>query len=239
MAEPLVVLVPGAWMGGWIWDRTVQALRERGHDAHTLTLAGLSADASPQDAARPGLADHVDQVLAAVEGAAECVLVAHSYSGTVVGQVADRLGARVRRSVHLGSFLPEDGRALIDLWGPGARAEEAAAIERHGGLWAPPTPVELEGERDLSRAQRDYLLDRFRPHPGRTVLDPARMGAAVTAQPMTYVSLAPAGADPWAAAPAEVRSLPATARRSLASGHWPMLGRPEALVSLLEEEIRG
>lgn len=207
MAEPLVVLVPGAWMGGWIWDRTVQALRERGHDAHTLTLAGLSADASPQDAARPGL--------------------------------ADRLGARVRRSVHLGSFLPEDGRALIDLWGPGARAEEAAAIERHGGLWAPPTPVELEGERDLSRAQRDYLLDRFRPHPGRTVLDPARMGAAVTAQPMTYVSLAPAGADPWAAAPAEVRSLPATARRSLASGHWPMLGRPEALVSLLEEEIRG
>ncbi len=59
MAEPLVVLVPGAWMGGWIWDRTVQALRERGHDAHTLTLAGLSADASPQDAARPGLADRL------------------------------------------------------------------------------------------------------------------------------------------------------------------------------------
>lgn len=241
MADPLVVLVPGAWMGGWIWDGTVRALRERGHDAHTLTLAGLSAEASPTEAARPRLADHVDQVLAAVDGAAECVLVAHSYSGTVVGQAADRLGSRVRRSIHLGSFLPEDGRALIDLWGPSeaARAEEVAAIERRGGLWTPPTPEELEGERDLSQGQRRYLLDRFRPHPGRTVLDPARMGAPVTDRPMTYVSLAPSGADPWAAAPPAVRSLPATGRRSLASGHWPMLSRPEALVALLDEEING
>lgn len=32
------ILVPGAWMGGWIWEPTVQILRQHGIDAETITL---------------------------------------------------------------------------------------------------------------------------------------------------------------------------------------------------------
>ncbi len=36
-----IVLVAGAWLGGWCWKRVVPFLRAAGHDAHTPTLTGL------------------------------------------------------------------------------------------------------------------------------------------------------------------------------------------------------
>src|SRR6266508_3129759 len=35
------VLVPGAWLGGWVWEPTARRLRQRGHDVHPVTLTGL------------------------------------------------------------------------------------------------------------------------------------------------------------------------------------------------------
>jgi hypothetical protein len=32
------VLVPGVWLGAWVWEDTVRALRERGHTALRLAL---------------------------------------------------------------------------------------------------------------------------------------------------------------------------------------------------------
>lgn len=102
-----VLLVPGAWMGGWIWEDTVERLRKIGRDAHTLTLPGCGPDIDPDDAAQVTLADHVAAVVDRVEaiGSDRLVLVGHSYSGVVVGQASDRLGPKVVRSIHVGSFL--------------------------------------------------------------------------------------------------------------------------------------
>jgi hypothetical protein len=40
------VLVPGAWMGSWIWEPTVHRLRDRGIDAEAITLRGLETGLS-------------------------------------------------------------------------------------------------------------------------------------------------------------------------------------------------
>src|ERR687886_2130743 len=35
------VLVGGAWLGGWCWQRVARRLRDEGHDAYPATLTGL------------------------------------------------------------------------------------------------------------------------------------------------------------------------------------------------------
>lgn len=238
------ILVPGAWMGGWIWEPTVQALRDRGIHAHTLTLSGLEPGESAASRAAVRLADHVAQVVMAVEdlGSRPVVLVSHSYSGMVTATAADRLSERVLGQIHVGAFLARSGRSMLDDWGDSdeARAQERSAIEADDYLWQAPTRPMLDHENDLTPRDRDRLASRFTPHPGRTVLDPAEVSMPVEAQPSTYVALTPQGGfeEAWEDAPPLARAASGWRRRHLVSGHWPMVSAFEATVDLLDAEIR-
>jgi len=230
------ILVPGAWMGSWIWEPTVKWLRARGIDAETLTLYGLEPGQSDADRARVGLEDHVQQLVEYIEQARvdKVVLVSHSYSGVVVAAAADRLGAQVAGIIHIGAFLPVDAHALLDHWGSSEeeRAQEKADIENAGGLWLAPTREMLDYVDGLTDADRDYLASKFTAHPGRTVLDAVHLATPVGKQPSTYVALSledipdvAKTADKWR-------------RRSLVSGHWPMVSAFDETAKLIEEEIR-
>ncbi len=37
-----IVLIGGAWLGGWCWKRVTPLLRAAGHDVYTPTLTGLA-----------------------------------------------------------------------------------------------------------------------------------------------------------------------------------------------------
>lgn len=52
---------------------------------------------------------------------------------------------RLRRSVHIASFLPRDGRSLLDDWGPDEqqRRDENGQVRNDGMLWAPPLLTNL------------------------------------------------------------------------------------------------
>src|SRR5687768_12723082 len=74
------VLIPGAWLGGWVWRPVTSRLRALGHRVHALTLSGVGGSAGD---AEVGLATHVRDVLDLLESAdvRDGVLVAHSYAG--------------------------------------------------------------------------------------------------------------------------------------------------------------
>lgn len=231
-------------MGAWIWSPTVDRLRERGFDAETLTLHGLLPDQSESVRAAVTLEDHVQQLVEHVESLAPhpVVLVSHSYSGVVTASAADRLGDRVRGTIHLGSFIPRDGRSLLDDWGESddERAQERADIEEAGGLWLAPTREMLEYESDLRAQDRDFLAANFTPHPGRTITDPAHLAVPASEQPSAYVAVAPDGGfdEAWREAPSAARAASAWRRTHVVSGHWPMLSAFDATAELLEGEIR-
>lgn len=238
------VLVPGAWMGGWVWEPTAARLRGRGIDAEAITLRGLQPGDADTDIAAVGLDDHVRQIVehVAEAGSRPVVLVSHSYSGMVTACAADRLGGQVLGLVHVGAFVPTSGRSLLDDWGDSddERARERAEIDAAGGLWAAPTRGMLDHETELAPRDRDVLAAAFTPHPGRTVLDPATLSSPVGEQPSTYVALGRTG-DPdeaWSDAPSAARSARGWRRRHLPGGHWPMVSALDATVDLLDEEIR-
>jgi len=107
------VLVPGAWCNATIWDSVAQRLRANGCHVSALTLTGLepSTRAQPSEV---GLQHHVGDVLRHLteRDLREVILVGHSNSGLVVGQVADRIPERVARTVFVQAFLPVHGRSL-------------------------------------------------------------------------------------------------------------------------------
>ena len=85
-----IVLVHGAWAGGWCWKKVLPALRASGHRVHAVTLTGVGERAHLLSPAVT-LHTHVQDVLGvmAAEELADVVLVGHSYGGMVITGVAD------------------------------------------------------------------------------------------------------------------------------------------------------
>lgn len=237
-----MLLIPGAWMGAWIWNDTVDRLRRRGCVAHTLTLSGLG-DGERDDLASVRLADHVDDVMAAVETIGEpLVVVGHSYSGLLAGIAADRAPDRIVRTVVVAGFFPCDGRSLLDDWGSSdaERADERGEIERARMIWAPPPAEGLDADAGLDAEQAAWLGERLVPHPGHTILDPATMRRPITDQAVTVV--ADMGErDPRATLPdhLDASDLDHWVFRTVPCGHWPMLSCPELLDEALLEAAAG
>src|SRR5581483_5725011 len=113
MTMSTFVLVPGAWLGGWVFSPVATGLRERGHAVHPLSLPGLAERSFMTDA---GLADHVADVRAELSGLSDVILVGHSYAGIVVGQAAALEPERVLVTVFLDANLPVDGMSMTDGW---------------------------------------------------------------------------------------------------------------------------
>ena len=229
------VLIPGAWMGAWVWEPVGSGLRARGHDVHPLTLSGL-ADGDA-DVSGVGLQTHVDDVLSVLEEGdlRDVVVVGHSYSGIVAGQVADRTPDRVAHTVYVDAFLPRDGESMLDAFGERQRERELAQIAENGGRWPAPGLDGVSGEPDLSEEQARWLAGRLVGHPGRTVSEPAVMDRPLAEQRATYVACAFEDSDDVAA----LRGEPGWAFRELEAGQWPMVSVPDELVALLADVASG
>ena len=71
------------------------------------------------------------------EGHLRDVVVGHSYSGIVAGQVADRAPDRVAHTVYIDAFVPHDGRSMLDAFPERGRDDELAQIASNGATGRP------------------------------------------------------------------------------------------------------
>jgi pimeloyl-ACP methyl ester carboxylesterase len=208
------VLMHGAWHGGWCWRYVAPALRAAGHDVHTPTLTGLGERrhlASPD----VGLRTHVQDVVALLEheDLRQVLLVAHSFSGMILPDVALAVPDRLKRLVYLDAFVPAAGQSAADFGTPDAR--QSARDDLAAGRWSsgPPDPAYL-GIDDPDLAA--WVAPRLAPHMLRTSLDVSSGDAWTTTVPSTLV-LCAAGPGPAA--------LAATVERARSAG-WPVLEIP-------------
>ena len=102
------VLVPGAWLGSWVWNDVTPILEREGYSAYPVTLTGMGerVHLASKDV---GMETAIQDVLNVVKyhEIDDFVLVGHSFAGKVAAAVADRAHEKVRKVIYLDAFRPE------------------------------------------------------------------------------------------------------------------------------------
>ena len=233
MNAPPIVLVHGAWGGAWIWRRVLAPLREAGHEVHALTLTG---DGERAHLRRPDISlhTHIDDVLGLVEAEelTDLVLVGHSYGGMVITGAAAALNSRgaqrVRSLVYVDAMVPLPGEGWGDAHAPEIVAARRAAAAAHDNALPPPDPANGFA---LSDTDADWLRRRHVPHPFGMYRVPLHFdGALVEALPRLFIDCHQPAYPTIDAMRQRVRQQPGWQVVEMATGHFPMLTQPEALV---------
>jgi pimeloyl-ACP methyl ester carboxylesterase len=171
------ILVPGACHGGWNLEPLATGLRTHGHEATPVTLAGLAE--APGPLGDINLDTHIDQVAHLLDGGDPAVLVGHSYAGSVITGVADRMPGNVTALLYIDAFVPRDGESCWSMTNDEQRRWYGEGSGRTG-LGVDPLP---------------FFDERARPHPLGSLMQQARLtGAHATVGRRLYLA---AVGSPW------------------------------------------
>lgn len=234
--KPAIVLVHGAWGGAWIWRRVLGPLRAAGHEVHAVTLTG---DGERVHLRRPdiGLATHVADVVGLVdaEELSDFLLVGHSYGGVVITAAADALldraaGGAPRALVYVDAAVPLPGDSWSSGHEPATIAQRVATAAAHDNALPPVDPAVF----GLSGPDRDWLLRRQVPHPFAMYREPVAYRAErLAALPRLFIDCHAPALPTIDVARRRVREQPGWRIAEMATGHCPMVSRPDELVAHL------
>ncbi|HEX2281486.1 MAG TPA: alpha/beta hydrolase [Thermomicrobiales bacterium] len=244
------VLVPGAWLGGWAWRDVAARLRARGHDVFPITLTGLGERVH---LARPevDLETHITDVVNTIEwnDLDDVILAGHSYAGTVVTGVADRIPDRIEQLVYVDSAPLADGMAMTDLYPPDALAALRQTVDESGDGWRWPFPgfeklAEDASVAGLGEREQAAIAASAVPQPWATYTQPLHLQHADGTDAVPYRRVAIACGDMRSLVAAGVPQIVALTAPpwhylELDTGHWPMFSAPVALAEMLDELVAG
>ena len=221
-----LVLVHGAWHGGWCWKKLTPLLEKAGHEVFAPTLTGLG-ERSHLLSPTVELTTHINDILAVLqyEDLHDVVLVGHSYGGMVIAGVAEKARARLAQLVFLDAFLPEDGKAVKDY---------APLSPTRDDGWRVPVPgtpprFGVTNERDIA-----WMEPRLGDHPNRTFTEPVRLSDGKNGSlPQSFIQCTKAPFFSEAAERAKRQGF--RWRELFAAGHDAMIAQPEALAKVLLE----
>lgn len=216
------VLVPGAWLGGWVWSKLHPLLEKKGHSVYPVTLTGMGERVHlySQDLVLETAIQDVLNLMKYNE-IDDAVLVGHSFAGKIVAAVADRVPNKVKMILYLDAFRPEKGN----------RGEQGCFNEdwplEDGRIVLSKEILDNIGK-DVQGRNRKWMLSRVTPWPLKYALDSIKLTKNFDSIKSAYV-FCTGGGDPvdeilqgkWGKleGPFEV----------IESGHWPMITRPEEL----------
>jgi pimeloyl-ACP methyl ester carboxylesterase len=166
------VLIHGSWHGGWAWHGVARELQKKGHRPHAPTLAGHGPKASRRGVTHENCVGSVCTYIQE-RGLDDIILVGHSFGGSVVQKVAERLSDRIARLVFLDGLVLADGECVFDNL-------PADYVQAFMGLAAASPdnsmliPWEIWRDRfmqDAREAEARAVWERLRPQPNQVNCD--------------------------------------------------------------------
>jgi pimeloyl-ACP methyl ester carboxylesterase len=233
-----VVLVHGANHGGWCWVHVATRLRAMGYRVLTPTLTGL-ADRRHLRSPEISLATHIDDIANLIEWEEldAIILVAHSYGGTVVTGVCDRLRQCIARVIFIDANTPQDGQATI----PGLTVELAEKITGapllDGYLLPPLDPIRMGIDPD-DTDNIEWLNRRLTAHPLQTLTEPIKLAnGGSDGMHRTFVLATPLEQLQKFAADGtlKIKADPSWRFREFLVGHDVMIIAPDETADLIHE----
>jgi pimeloyl-ACP methyl ester carboxylesterase len=110
-----LVMVHGAWHGGWCWKYVKRMLADKSIEVYCPTLTGLG-DRHHLNIFT-NLDTHIADIVNVIESEelSDVTLVGHSYAGMVITGVADKLRGRIKKLIYVDAFVPQSGQCVFDL----------------------------------------------------------------------------------------------------------------------------
>ena len=239
--RPTLVLVHGAWHGGWCWQRVQPLLQAEGLASHAVTLTGVG-DRAHLLSGQIHLSTHVADVLGLIDSLelTRVLLVGHSYGGLVITGVADALRQRtepvtaLHGLVYVDAVTPHPGESWSSQHAPDTVAARLKlAREQGAGVAIPPPDAAVFG---LDGADRDWVNRRQTPQPLGVYQDRLHFDAtAIAALPRTFIDCTAPALPTIAVMRQRVRSESGWVVHELATGHDPMVSAPAELARLLAQ----
>ncbi len=228
--EHPIVLVHGAWHGGWCWSALQRSFDTRGAASHAIDLPGRGTSAVTP----AGLSGDVDALIAAVQALGRpTAVVAHSYGGAVANAAAAR-EPLIASGVHVAAFALAAGESVMSFLRSAPRHAVAVSAlmqpQPDGTIVLDPARAgELYGT-ELGEPQRSANVARLCPQPAGTFTDELAADP-FGSTPTAYVVCA----RDDTVHPEHQRILAARCDHTVAidSDHFPMLHRPDELADVV------
>ena len=223
-----IVLIHGAYQGGWIWRSTAERLRAAGHRVLAPTLDGC---AERRHQLRPGITTetHAAEVadMLFYEDLLDVVLVGTSTGGMVMCRTAELARERVGRLVFADALALMDAEALPDI----VTRRNAVTTELATGPSAEDAANRLFA--DLEEPARGWALARYTPHPIAAMEAPVALGTFWNSTWDATVIWCRRSANPPEAHQRRTADRLGGRWHELDTGHYPMLTAADDLARLI------
>ena len=223
-----IVLVHGAYQGGWIWQRVVQRLTKDGHRVFAPSLDGC---AERRHALRPGIntETHGAEIadLLFFEDLRDVVLAGTSSGGMVVCAAAERARERIARLVFADALALFDGESIGDI----VQRRNAVTTELTTG----PSREDAAGRMfaSLDAATKAWALERYTPHPVAAMHQPVKLPNFWQQQWRASVIWCRQAVNPGEAHQRRAAERLGATWHELDTGHYPMVTAADELSRLI------
>lgn len=223
-----IVLIHGAYQGGWIWRHVATRLRAAGHQVFAPTLDGCAERAH---ALRPGITNtaHGQEIagLLFYEDLHDTVLVGTSCGGMVMAAAAEHARDRIARLVFADALALLDGERLADI----VARPTAVSTELATGVSRDDAAGRLFSE--LDPALRDWAAARTTLHPIAAMAAPMELPSFWQQTWDADVVWCRNSANPPLAHQRRTAEKLNARWHELDTGHYPMLSMPGSLADII------
>ena len=163
--KPHFLLIHGAWHGGWVWNEISEILRYQRYSVSTPTLKGLGEKKhllSSKITIETFIEDVVNHII--FENLNNIILVGHSFAGSVISGVADRLKDRIQKLIYFDAMILIDGQKPFDITPKETVEQRIELAKKFGNNISIPAPrADAFGVFDIKKSL--LLEEKLTPHP--------------------------------------------------------------------------
>ena len=162
-----IVLVHGAFRGGWAWQKVRRILQNQGHEVFAPSLTGAGEKAqflSPEITLENWIDDIIN--LLNCEDLRNVTLVGHSQGGIVIQAVAEAITQRISKLIFIDAPVLQDNECAIDVL-PKSVREQFGETPRDTLI----PPIPLRQNEHFSDEEIAWFNQRLTPVPTNPSLE--------------------------------------------------------------------